>query len=659
MKTIKYFLASVLTVLVAAGISSCSDDDNYSVGDVSEGAFFPESNPSSVRASNRESVYELTVCRTSKNAPSSYGITTNMYPKTDGIVVPSSISFSGDETSTTLPITYDASKVDQSQIYDLLLTLEGASDYGLSQQSLALQIATPLDTIPFDGSIPEGKDSAGNVYPAVSGTCTGTGTYYYEVAGWGDDPGLPIYRTYDAENPHSYDIIIKHWGNDTPFTITVPDDRVRNSSGDVIVKVGPNTLSSSIYVTDYATYMSSVGEEGNYDYCGFDATTGQFYLALMYYENNEAAAAGYDYFVLDGYPIYTLSAEYKGLYVNPDDEIYAVGDITSGDDIVSVKAAFVQTSSEREALSYVLAGGDGVLDVENGTNVRTLFPVSSDGVHYLVAVGYDADGVAQTYVSEKAYVNFGATEDDSADWNVLGTGEYVDGWILPAFVDDPTAYVYNVTIRQNKTNPTQFQLVAPYGADEYILNQAGYNESSKKRNITFTLAGDYVEVLPQLCGYQFSEISDAEFVIFNYEGYVRRANEDEGEEVTNDEVHQILDNNGIDKSVYDDEEGIIEIPECPFCFDLDDLRQYSWQDSKGKKITASSYIVMPGASSAARRKIAAKAVAHPKVSGLISAMKAKAKTVKPVETKSKSLYKVSKGNLKLSRHISLRALRNK
>lgn len=677
MKSIKYILATVLTVFATAGFTSCSDDDDYSVGQASEGAYFPDGLATSVRASKKTTVYEVPVYRTSKDAPSTYTVSSNLFPATDGITIPSSVSFSGDATSTTLPITYDPDVVDQSQVYSIVLKLDNASSYGKSELSFEFQVASPLQTVVWDGSIPEGQSADGTTWPAVQGTCTGTCTYFYDTVGFGTDPGLPIYKVYDEDNPHSYELVVQHWAYDLPLTITVPDDRVRDDSGNLIVRLYGNDFGADIlnggyantWVADDTYYYEYRGWDDEPEECTFDAESGMITIPIWYYVPALGAIAyGYDYIQLAGYPDYTISVTYQGLYTNTDDLTYAIGLFTAGSDVKTVKAALVATDDQYTALSYVLSGGEDVVDITPGTDIRELFRVKEAGTYILVVVSYDSTGTPQKCAFAEVNVNIDLDPDvyDPADWNELGTGSLADGWILPLALSedaDYTEYAFDVTISQNKENPNLYIMLQPFGSS-YLLTQAGYNECSKKRNIKFTVDGDYVEVLPQASGFASSYIIGPEIMVMNYEGYVAYMNADT--ELTADEVHFILNRAGVSYTEID-EDGVISIPYSPFGVAGYDFEDYLWGTDE------TTYIVMPsedggedGGEDAAsvRRRTNAKALAHPQFKSLsqMSAMKAVAIAANKKASLKVSALKVSNDPVcpkKLKSSKSIRTLMKK
>jgi hypothetical protein len=638
----KLFKSTILAVLAfaATALTGCTDNDDYSIGNASPGAYFPTTNETTVKPLSSTTVYEVPVCRTSADAPATYTVSSNVNPATEGITVPSSVSFVGDALETTLPITYDPAVAGVGTPYDIVLTLDNASDYGNASQSMSFTITAPTQTVVWDGSVPEGTDADGNTYPAVKGTCTGTGNYLYDAVGIGDDPGLPIYKVYDPENPHSYELVIEHWGYNKPFTITVPDDRVRNEYGEVVVRVYPNDfgydLVSDLVGADSGTYGTTYVADGQYyfkelggkdvdysTYSSFNPENGVISMAVVYYCTAGRVAFDYDYFNLDGYPDYTVTPTYKGLFTNTDDEKFVVGSFTAASDVASIKAALVKTTDSDEAAQYVLAGGDDVVDVTPGTDVTALFPVSASGSYLLTAVSYNAAGVAQQAGYALVELDFTSnSSDDDADWTTLGTGEFVDGWFLPLALKDPTTYTnYAIatTIRQSVSDPTSYQVVDPFNNSSAILVQAGLNECTKKRNLTFSvepIGSDYfVTIRPQLCGFQNSSLSDNEFTICNYEGYLADQADAQGGEMNKEYVFSQL---AEEATTYDADDMMVSINTCLFMLD-GEPRSYNASNV--------SYIAFPETSAAARAKARAKAVAKPKLTGLRSTMAA-AKAVK-------------------------------
>jgi hypothetical protein len=548
------------------------------------------------------------------------------------------VTFVGDDLQTTLPITYDTEKVTIGKTYNIVLNLDNASNYGAAQQNIAFTVVAPTVTEVWDGSVPEGTDAAGNTYPAVQGTCTGTGNYLYEAAELGDDPGLPIYKVYDPENPHSYELVIEHWGYNKPFTITVPDDRVRNSNGEVIVRVYSNDFGYDLvsdlvgatagtygttYVSDAQYYLGDLrGKEVDYaDYSTFNPETGVFSMYVAYFCTAGYVALDYDYFNLDGYPDYTVTVDYTGLYTNPSQEVFAIGTTSTGANVASVKAALVETKSSDAAVSYVLEGGSDVKDVAAGTDVRTLFPVSTSGTYYIAAVSYDAAGTAHKAAYVKVEIELGST-DDSADWDDLGTGQYIDGVFLPGFLNDYTTYsnyAIDVPIRQNKSDKNTYQVVEPYGAS-YALTKANYNACTKTRNINISaipLGSDtyYVALREQNSGFLYEKISSNELTIGNYEGMLVDYGSVDTEDVDQMTyvVESYLPGKSVDAATFDGE--IITLPCVFYMFDTESM--YLMKNYQP------TYVILPTASSATRKKVAAKSVANPKFIGLTSSIAAK------------------------------------
>lgn len=659
MKLLKSSIFALIAFATAA-LTGCSDTDDYSLGSASPGAYFPEGLTTAVKASTKQSVYELKVCRTSTDADATYAVSSTIYPATDEISIPSSVSFADGELETTLPITYNPDAISKSDVYDMIVSLDNASNYGYAEHQFTFQLQAPTQRVVWDGSVPEGTSSDGTTWPAVEGTCTGTGTFYYNCLDLGTDPGLAIYKVYDPEEPHTYDLEITPWyADDVTLTINVPDDRVRNEYGEVIVRVPEvNTTDTygsygDIYMSDLETYVNN----GNFaSASSFDATAGKFYLATVYYVS--AGILGYsedssllDIFQLDGYPDYTVAVEYTGVFTNTSKETFAVGSFTTGADVASVKAALVATSSASEALQYVLQGGDDVLSVATGTDVSAMFPVSDSGSYILAAVSYDASGTAQLsdYATVKIDLSAGSDDNtsDAADWKSLGTGEVVDGWVLPNFLKegyDYTSLAYAVEIQQSKTDENLYRLVAPFNTEEYLLVQAGYNDFSGSRNVEFSIEpmdGSYfVSMRPQLSGFYFSQFASEEIAVANMEGYYVNSYEEKGEDLDTAKLLAYLEQEG-EASTYDAEDGLVTLT-TPLI-------------GVGSKYYYAEvcYIAFPTSSQAARHKARAKSVAKPRIHGITKSIKAKRQAA-PAKSHGKKVKFVTPSKKQISASLNTR-----
>lgn len=622
MKLLKSSIFAALALAVT--LTGCSDDDNYSSGQASPGVYFPQGLDSKVTSSTEASVYEVPVCRTSADDKSTYEVSYNIYPKTDAISIPSTVSFSGDAVNSTLPITYDAEALNQDDVYAIVINLSDASSYGDAAYSFSFQVSAPLVTELWDGTVGD-----------IKGQCPGTGTWTFSQLD--AEENYKIYKVYNPDKPHTYTLQITNWCNflddsysGVPLSIEIEDDTQLDEYGTVTVRVPAVSLGTDIIGDGAATYVgdfyAATGNSKYANYSYFDPATGTLYLALAWYSSASGiVASGYDYLQLDGYPDYTISAAYKGLFKDTDDNFSAIGTISTGADVASVKAALVLTSDQQAAAEYVINGGSDVIDVTPGTDVYAQFPVSKSGSYLLTAVSYNSAGVPQNYACATAVIDLNSKDADDTEWKTLGTGQFADGWFLTAYGYDATDYLFDVTIRQSATDPTKYQIVEPYTTSENILVQYNTNSSTAKRNIVLTVDGDYVEMRPQLSGYLNTNMSTNELMIMNYEGYYAYVNDANGTSYTAADIQAQLTADGIDLSTCSsDEDGtLIEMPLSPFC-KSGEVSPYHWRNSSGVSVTQSSYVILPGASAAARRKVSAKMIAAPKFTKLSTSIKVKA-----------------------------------
>lgn len=487
----KFFKSTILAMLgMAVALTSCSDDDDYTPAGQKAGVYFPNTQATEVQILPTESSVDIAIDRT-KGAPSTVNVTAE---GTDGLfVVPSTVSFTGEESSTKLTIAYNPEDLTIGQTYTIKLTLEGPANVGLASQEFKLYFGPALVTVPFE----EGK-----------------GQYLYGNPWWtGAYTENDITYTYDETNPGKRTITISDWGaNGIDFTITC-DDWTPDADGRIVVTTpeimtGIVNAGEDVACMDVRAWGPKYGFNTSTDPVSYyDTNTGVFYLQLIYYPLSKASQGsyywqGYEEFHMNGYPDYTLEVAYDGMVTDRDGNMKANATIIPGADVKTVKAAIVAGEDPNAGVAAILNGAAGVQEFAYAEEIPVSFEVSEGGMHTIVAVTFDANGEAQEAAYDTFQLFIGANPD--ADWEDVGLCDYRDGWIIPAFSysdgtsPDNLEFMYTVPLQAHKTEAGVYRLVQPYG-DDFPL--AANNVYPAKRNIQFAIIDNLPLVAPQPCGF--------------------------------------------------------------------------------------------------------------------------------------------------------------
>lgn len=602
MKLFKKTILALMAVAVSAGFTACSDDDDYSVGQQSPGAYFPNDAPATIQVPVDDNSFSVEVFRTSVDAPTTYGVTAT--DPSGAFSVPATVTFEAHSLVSELVISIKE-PLDESKTYPLTLTLDGGSLYGLTKYEATVKVKASIIRSQF-----------------------GVGTYIYNGCYSGGQAGVPVFASYDEKTPNVVTWEIggpvgteDSWGGGYNLFVTFEDFKADEIS---YCRVAPQYVvtdtddGSEIYVADYANYQYETGRDGasyvkdSY----FDPETGLLTLHAIYYipGTNLWFGDNYEYMQLDGYPDYSVSVEYAGMYISPESEISLIGKFETSSDPSRLLAVCMLTNDPNVALNAILAETDDVHELAVGEPVTEMFKSQGPGNYVMMGVTYDTEGEPM----ELDYVQFevtGAVEDPNLGWSDLGSADFADGWVMAAFSRGGVPIVvademFPVDIQQNDDDPTLFRMVQPWGENFPI---ASLNAYPKKRNIEFVIDGtDYVCFEEQLSGYGTANWG-GELSIGNLTGYLRGKNPD----ASNATIANAIKTNYPDElSTYED--GVLTVPEPMFGAPGvgDGTFGYTW-----KNIQA-SVMYMPDVPANVKALNKAKRVAAPKYVGVRAQMRA-------------------------------------
>lgn len=136
---------------IAASMVACSDDDDYTAGPESSGAFFPSGmNTKAVDIVPGDTQRTFTIARSSSQGSETINLEVN---DPAGLFhVPSSVTFNDGETITEFPVTFDVNALDLVD-YTIQITIPEAQAYlyGTPQLNFTLGILDDLRWLTLDG----------------------------------------------------------------------------------------------------------------------------------------------------------------------------------------------------------------------------------------------------------------------------------------------------------------------------------------------------------------------------------------------------------------------------------------------------------------------------------------------------------------------------
>lgn len=601
----KLFKSSILAVLaLGAALTSCNEtsDVTYVPGAQDPGAFFASNIETAIVVAEDATSAEIQINRTSDLITEA-----NISAVDDSklFTIPGTVVFDEGKGVAPLTITFDPNKLELGKSYPVKLSIANASNYGQGVCEFVIIRGAAATTEKFG---------------------EGTGSYTFANYWKGTMTDVPVYKTYNPNNPDK-DVVIT-FKNILPPTEEVPPtditihiaDMTPDEDGNVDISVEPVYVlednNGKVYYTDAYTWLVNAGRpdlaERFKGLSTYNVNTGLFTIMSVYYLPEKGATASYgqeyEYLQMDGFPNYEVSVTYNGFLSKPDGSYQALATVVSGEDVATVRAGLV-FGNNVELLIKNLTGEDDskFVEFEGGIEKEVRLSFEEAGTYTLGAVTFDAKGEAQMLDYTTFEVAF---SNDNADWTSLGNTDFGDGWILSAYLKPEYTVLdalYPVEIQRNKKDANLYRLIEPWGSNSPL---ADLNKNPRKRNLEFSIGSKAIFITPQEAGFTGEK---GDFTVCNFEGYLKAANPEASETA----IFAVLEKNGIEATsiVNDEEQGMyIEVPAC--MFDLNNAGElYTWKNNPH------GYIFMPDATTNVKAKVTARNIARPAKGSMLKSIR--------------------------------------
>jgi hypothetical protein len=533
MKATKYIFASALAFVLALGFSSCSDKDDYSLGEKLSGAqvYFPGNEASKkVSVTFDDTSFSFDLAR--RNSTDALTVPLTITGNEQNLLtIPTSANFAAGQSTTTLNVTFDANQFgyDNFQDFDVKIGDETYSTpYGLDHKSFSIGVPAPW------AQLISGKDSLATYREDFMTTFFAAGNPEYEVVIEENQLTPGYYRLvnpYGKAYPNNEE---GDWDDSQDWYLEIhaeDPDHVYITTQDVGMDWGYGNFLMGSLAGYYVAKGASVAEiEAMGDYFGklengvITFPDNSLLVGMTNYNGGglyKANSNGMFRVILPGATVgdFSIGISYAGKYTNANEDAIGVfAQVDSiGADVESVKYALVRGTDVSSAVSGIK---DGSIESVEATAKQTRVEIPADepltdGKYTIVAVTY-AGGSAREYSS--ATFKYASANSHEETWSLIGTGNYTytvyfgdeddpyvdEGLELYVSDDDDTRYkithwgydvdfifTYNsetgeVRVEENETGYT----IQGYG-DVYVSDMIAYTGydsygTSSYANGTFT-----------------------------------------------------------------------------------------------------------------------------------------------------------------------------
>lgn len=506
MKLIKY---SLLALAAAFSLSSCNDDNKYVEGAQSPGAFFPKDAPEVVELPQEGNSVDITISRTSLDDPATYTIVGE--DESGLFTFPSTVTFGPREHSTTITVTYDGDMIITDELYPATVTVLDASEYGNATYTFDFCRKAPLIITNMTGTFtlwpftnPFSFDSSDPIEWCVSESNENAVTVRIPDF-W--DYGYPFIVTIDLSNPISENVYVA----DVPFQETGGLE-LNSSDGVVAYSSALNFGLWLGYDLDWCLKQWPGCDKS----CYYNASTGTLVLDAAFCIIDDPGSwysRHVDVIQFDGFPDYSISLEYLGIFIDPKGNMVSQVTVTAGSDVEEIRLVNVPGEDYEAGYQGILDGTMEYVSVTGSTEPQTVsFPITEAGTYTAVAIAYGKDEPQQfDFATYK--VNIGA-DNPNKGWKSLGLGLIFDVWSGYISKQSGEPFAWNVEIQESETTPGVYRMVNPYGSESTI---SSVNTADGEAYIVIdATVPECITLEPQVAG--FATKDNGVLTIANMEG---------------------------------------------------------------------------------------------------------------------------------------------
>ena len=474
----KIFKGVMLSLLTVAGLASCSDSYDYTPADAPTGAqvYFPTETATNITITEDANSFSISLNRGTSNGSVSVPLSVT---GTEGTIysVPSSVNFNEGETSTPIVVSYDPSQIEYGRYDTLTIAINDQAQttpYGVSSVKIIAGATAWVDygTALYREDLITTFFGVGNdVYEVPIQKNIVKEGYYRLVNPYGAaypynedgdyDPAAVTYMTINATDPDWVYVedceTAMDWGYGLFSMYGYAYYLMLNGNAlDVIKANRPDvfgTLKDGIITMPAQSILISMADYND---------------GGLYYANGNGMFA----IALPGatFADYSVEVEYAGIYTDASNQVFAVGNLTLGEDVKTVKAMVASASDDAAAVADAIAAGN--LNAVSVAGGRIEVPVAEGLTGKLQIVAVVLDGNDMKAVSSARFEYYGG---GASPWESIGTGMFVDDFVIPAFGYDPEAY--DVEIEQNTETPGLYRLVDAYAPIVADFGEDGGYES--------------------------------------------------------------------------------------------------------------------------------------------------------------------------------------
>ena len=479
MKLNKIFtFATLATTMFFA--ASCSDSFEYTPADAPTGAqvYFSSEAPTEYTISEDGSSFSIPLKRANTSGSLSVPLKVS---GTEGTIytVPGSVSFNDGAENASIVVEYDASQMEYGRYDTLTIAINDASlttPYGVSELKVVAGVTAWVDygTALYREDLFTTFFGVGNdVYEVPIQKNIVKEGYYRLVNPYGaaypyNDPGdwddsVDSYMVINATDPDWVYVedceTTTDWGYGVFSMYGYAYYLLLNGNSlDVIKANRPDifgTLKDGIITMPAQSILISMADynDGGLYYAN---ANGLFGIALP-------GAAFADY---------SLEVSYSGIFTDANNSVFAVGNLTLGEDVKTVKAIVASASDDAAAVADAIAAGD--LNAESVAGGRIEVPIAEglSGKLQIVAVALDGNDVKAVSSANFEYYGGGVSP-----WESIGIGYYVDDFVVPLYTEAGEPYGYEVEIEENTETPGLYRIVNAYAPVAAGFGEKGGNES--------------------------------------------------------------------------------------------------------------------------------------------------------------------------------------